>query len=175
VKDGEENNAKCEVIENGVSVQRNWSELQVGWIVCVRENEYFPADLVVISSSGEEGLCYVETKNLDGETNLKNKVAPKQLNAYLRENLRLIDLKDIEIICEIPNKDLYKFDGKMSLPTRVSPTKDVIPLSNDNVLLRGMSLRNTEFAYGIVIYTGPETKIQKNSLRTKYKMSKIMH
>jgi magnesium-transporting ATPase (P-type) len=84
-------------------------------------------------------------------------------------------VNDIEITCELPNKDLYKFDGKLSLPSVISPNRDAISLSNDNLLLRGMSLRNTEFVYGITVYTGPETKIQKNSLRTKYKISKIMH
>jgi P-type E1-E2 ATPase len=51
--------------------------LEVGSVVCVREDEFFPADLLLIKSSGSDGICYVETKNLDGETNLKNKVAPK--------------------------------------------------------------------------------------------------
>jgi magnesium-transporting ATPase (P-type) len=63
----------------------------------------------------------------------------------------------------------------MTLPSVISNNNTVIALSNDNLLLRGMSLRNTEFIYGIAVYTGPETKIQKNSLRTKLKMSKIMH
>lgn len=56
----------------------------------------------------------------------------------------------------------------------VSPFQDKIPLTNDNVLLRGMSLRNTEFVYGIVLYTGCETKIQMNSTRGRYKTSRIM-
>ena len=34
-----------------------------------------------------------------------------------------------------------------------------IALNNDNILLRGMSLRNTEFVYGLIIYTGPESKM----------------
>ncbi len=51
--------------------------MQVGSIVYVKEDEYFPADLLLIKSSGADGISYVETKNLDGETNLKNKVAPK--------------------------------------------------------------------------------------------------
>jgi magnesium-transporting ATPase (P-type) len=63
----------------------------------------------------------------------------------------------------------------MTLPSVISGNQSAIALSNDNLLLRGMSLRNTEFVYGITVYTGPETKIQKNSLRTKLKMSKIMH
>lgn len=63
----------------------------------------------------------------------------------------------------------------MTLPSAISTKQGAISLSNDNLLLRGMSLRNTEFVYGITVYTGPETKIQKNSLRTKLKMSKIMH
>lgn len=33
----------------------------------------FPADLVLLSSGHPEGVCYIETMNLDGETNLKLK------------------------------------------------------------------------------------------------------
>jgi len=49
-----------------------------------------------------------------------------------------------------------------------------IALNNDNILLRGMSLRNTEFVYGLIIYTGPESKMQMNAARAVYKTSKIM-
>ena len=49
------------------------------------ENQYFPCDVVIINSSLPKGICYVETKNLDGETNLKHKQAPKQV-VNLTEN-----------------------------------------------------------------------------------------
>ena len=39
----------------------------------VKENEFFPADIIVLSSTEPDGMLYVETKNLDGETNLKLK------------------------------------------------------------------------------------------------------
>jgi magnesium-transporting ATPase (P-type) len=76
-----------------------------------------PSDILVIASSGREGLCYVETKNLDGETNMKHRVAPKDLNNYFLNKIeRVKDLKTAEITCEVPNKDLANFDGKMILP-----------------------------------------------------------
>ena len=56
-----------------------WGDVCVGDVLLVKQNEFFPADMVLMSSSDEEGGCYVETKNLDGETNLKTKSVPKDL------------------------------------------------------------------------------------------------
>ena len=47
-------------------------------IVQVKDREYFPADLVLLSSTNPEGVSYIETMNLDGETNLKMKKALKE-------------------------------------------------------------------------------------------------
>lgn len=60
-----------------------WKKVQVGDIVKIMNDEFFPADLVLVQSAGAKGICYVETKNLDGETNLKHKVAEKHLNKSL--------------------------------------------------------------------------------------------
>lgn len=54
-----------------------WQELQVGQVVCVRNNEELPADILILATSEEEGRCFIETCNLDGETNLKRRTAVK--------------------------------------------------------------------------------------------------
>mmetsp|Transcript_18923 Transcript_18923/g.32307 ORF Transcript_18923/g.32307 Transcript_18923/m.32307 type:complete len:105 (+) Transcript_18923:363-677(+) len=56
-----------------------WRDIRVGDVVKVLKGQAIPADMVIIKSSGMKGSCYVETKNLDGETNLKIKQAHKQL------------------------------------------------------------------------------------------------
>ena len=134
----------------------------------VNENEFFPADLVVLNSTEDQGVFYVETKNLDGETNLKLKSVSKdmqgtflQVDAYSR--------LDGTFNIETPNNRIYKFDdnfdmAKMRAANNAANDSDVmfsslVPLSNDNVALRGMSLRNTENVTGVVVYTGHESKI----------------
>ena len=86
-----------------------------------------------------------------------------------------------------PNNLIYKFDGRIETARKGSrqllrqdsvPSSEdemIIPLSNDNILLRGMSLRNTEMVIGIVVYTGHETKIQMNTVKGEYKFSKMMN
>ena len=44
----------------------------------VNKNEDFPADLLFLSGAASSPQCYVETANLDGETNLKLKKAPNE-------------------------------------------------------------------------------------------------
>lgn len=78
-----------------------------------------PCDVVLISSSGLDGMCYIETKNLDGESNLKHKFAPTQLHnlaAQQADKNLMSRISPCVIWCESPNKDIYKFDGKLKLP-----------------------------------------------------------
>ncbi|KAJ2379980.1 hypothetical protein GGI05_006460, partial [Coemansia sp. RSA 2603] len=62
-----------------------------------------------------------------------------------------------------------------SLPDDVDYSSDPIqvPFSITNVLLRGMTLRNTDWVVGLVLYTGDQTKIVLNSGPTPYKRSRI--
>jgi phospholipid-translocating ATPase len=132
--------------------------LTVGSIVKIRRDEAFPADLLIVGSSLPKGICYIETKDLDGETNLKHKQAEKkllQLEISSEENL-LESYKGAFIECENPNDMLYRFEGTLYV-------KDIVaPLTVDQILLRGSVLKNTEFVFGIVVFTGHETKVMKN-------------
>ena len=144
-----------------------WKQLKTGQIVKVEKDEFFPADLVLLASSEPKNLCFVETKNLDGETNLKNKNAPKGIKEFK-------DFEDAarefegEVICETPNDQIYKYEGviKTAKGTKIS-------LSSDNLLLRGSSLRNTDWIVGVVTYTGHDTRIMRNSVASKQKQSNL--
>ncbi|XP_075479097.1 putative phospholipid-transporting ATPase 4 [Primulina tabacum] len=160
------NSRKVKVhVGNGLFVQKSWESLLVGDVVKVTKNEYFPSDLLLLSSSYEDGLCYVETMNLDGETNLK---AKKSLESTL-------DLdEDAEfggfratIRCEDPNPSLYTFVGNFERET------ECYPLSPCQVLLRDSKLQNTDYVYGVVIFSGPDTKAVRNSTICPSKRSRV--
>ena len=106
--------------------------------------------MLIVYSTEEDYVCHVETKNLDGETNLKNKSVPKKLQGKFEHTELAIKNFDGTIIMDGPNNLIYKFDGNLNmeekhLSDQLLPNNEkiVIPLSNDNIVLRGMSLRNT--------------------------------
>uniref|UniRef100_A0A8C1T9B6 Phospholipid-transporting ATPase n=1 Tax=Cyprinus carpio TaxID=7962 RepID=A0A8C1T9B6_CYPCA len=135
-------------------------------VVRAANGDHLPADLIILSSSEPQGMCYIETSNLDGETNLK-----------IRQGLQITaDIKDIDSLmrlsgrmeCETPNRHLYEFVGNIRLDGH-----STVPLGPDQILLRGAQLRNTQWVHGIVVYTGHDTKLMQNSTSPPLKLSNV--
>lgn len=63
---------------------------------------------------------------------------------------------------EQPNNSLYTFEATLTMQMGGTSTKE-IPLGPDQVLLRGAQLRNTTWMYGLVVFTGHETKLMRNA------------
>lgn len=166
-----------------------WKKLEVGDIVLLRDNEQVPADIAVLSTSDANGVCYVETKNLDGETNLKPRKALKATSSILSE-------EDIEhsafiVDAEPPHPNLYSFNGVLKYypPSAARPStmssettlpsstgaggEHLEPVTINELLLRGCTMRNTKWIIGIVVFTGADTKIMLNGGDTPSKRSKI--
>ncbi|KAL8105993.1 hypothetical protein AgCh_029709 [Apium graveolens] len=165
-QDDEVNGRKVNVHQgDGSFKQCEWKDLRVGDIVKVQKDEFFPADLLLLSSSYDDAICYVETMNLDGETNLKLKQSP-EVTSSLHEDTSYKNFK-ATVKCEDPNANLYTFVGSMEL------REEKFPLSPQQLLLRDSKLRNTEFIYGAVVFTGHETKVIQNSTAPPSKRSNI--
>ncbi|KAJ8934426.1 hypothetical protein NQ318_000643 [Aromia moschata] len=164
--DDETNHRRVEVLRGDNWISVRWKDVIVGDFVKVLNNTFFPADLVLISSSEPQGMSFIETANLDGETNLKIRQA-LQTTAKVTTTHELTQLSGT-IECEPPNKHLYEFNGVLR-----EAHKTAEHLGPDQLLLRGAILRNTSWIFGIVIYTGHETKLMRNSTKAPLKRSTV--
>ena len=123
-------------------VDTQWRNLCVGDVIRVQGGSYFPADLILLSSSDPGGICYIETSNLDGETNLKLREALQETVEFTNEDS--IDGLEGQVQCEQPNSNLYKFNGNIKL----SSAQQASPLNLSSLLLRGAKLMNTDWICG---------------------------
>ncbi|XP_003978792.1 phospholipid-transporting ATPase IC [Takifugu rubripes] len=164
--DKEINNRKCEVLLEGRFQESKWRNIEVGDVVRLKKNDFIPADILLLSSSNPNSLCYVETAELDGETNLKFKLGLRVTDERLQREQQLAAF-DAFIECEEPNNRLDKFTGTMRWQD------ERYPLDLDNMLLRGCKIRNTEECHGLVIFAGADTKIMRNGGKTRFKRTKI--
>jgi magnesium-transporting ATPase (P-type) len=110
-------------------------------------------------------LVFISTMNLDGETNLKERMIPfdsikeKHLNRFKGD-----------LLCDFPNESLESWDGNLT-----STLLDkVYNCSIKNTVLRGCTLRNTEYCTGVVVYVGNNSKIMMNSKKPPRKISNLM-
>ncbi|KAF4356833.1 putative phospholipid-transporting ATPase 9 [Cannabis sativa] len=151
--------------QDGTFGSTEWKTLKVGDVVKVEKNEFFPADLLLLSSSYEDSICYVETMNLDGETNLKLKQG-LEVTSFLHEDSNFQDFRAVAK-CEDPNANLYSFVGTFEFK------EEPYALTPQQLLLRDSKLRNTDYIYGVVVFTGHDTKVLQNSTDPPSKRSKV--
>uniref|UniRef100_A0A671TBY8 Phospholipid-transporting ATPase n=1 Tax=Sinocyclocheilus anshuiensis TaxID=1608454 RepID=A0A671TBY8_9TELE len=149
------NNRKVEVLIDG---DEKWMNVQVGDIVKLENNEFVTADLLLLSSSEPLNLIYIETAELDG-------LVSKHVNVNI--NLFILLYISGEVRCEPPNNRLDKFTGTLTV------RGETFALDNERILLRGCTLRNTEWCFGLVVFGGPDTKLIQNSGKSIFKRTSI--
>ncbi|ALC48588.1 CG9981 [Drosophila busckii] len=148
------NSTRVTLMRQGKQISIDSQFIVPGDLVLVSSASDVPCDLVLLHSTSKEQLCFVNTANLDGETNLKTIHVPTNYD-YNAVHMGTI-------VCEPATPDLYSFNGRIEL----SAGTQTIPLTIDNLLLRGVRLRGQERVVGCAIYTGMQTKLQLNSRYT---------
>jgi hypothetical protein len=193
--DVEENGRNTEIwnAQTGQFDRVQWAQVTVGSLVRVTTQDdgcspMIPSDLVLLVTSNLDGTCFLETMNLDGETNLKQRQASEDSHNNLKRETgtdpqtgeKVLAIRDeglkslkIEASCAEPDAMLYEFNGRM----KYNDLENKIPLyggsSGGQFLQRSTKLKNTKWIVGLCVYTGKETKIQKNMSDPPNKVSNI--
>jgi phospholipid-transporting ATPase len=151
---------------DGSTSEVAWAGLQPGMVVLIEDRGEFPADLIPLVSSEEAGKCYIETANIDGETNLKLKTAAMGLKGF--KNVEELLEHKISISFEPPSASIHSFSATLD-----GGKKGKAALGPMELLLRGAVLRNTKWIMGVIVYTGFETKLVMNSRDAPSKLSTV--
>eukprot|EP01135_Chromosphaera_perkinsii_P000065 Nk52_evm16s24 gene=Nk52_evmTU16s24 len=170
LSDEEVNHSLTHALRNGEFVEIMWKNVSVGDIIRVDNNEGMPADVVLLRTSEEAQVCYIETANLDGETNLKVKESHPATKNELKSEEAFSRFNGY-VEYEPANNSLLAFVGNIWCVE--GDAYKVNPVTMANIVLRGCTIRNTKEVYGLVIYTGHDTKIMMNDSAPRLKRTNI--
>ena len=137
------------------------ADVKVGDIIKIDDGKEVPADCVLLRVADNKPECFVKTANLDGERNLKPKLANEMLSTHL-ENIfgSKADQSNVNlsISCIVPQKELYYFEGRLRASLPDDPEYRM-NLDLNQFLHRGSSIENSGHVIAMVVYTGVETKL----------------
>ncbi|KAJ4478456.1 phospholipid-translocating ATPase [Lentinula aciculospora] len=155
-----------------------WEDVRVGDFVHITEGRPIPADILICATSDPENVAFVETKNLDGETNLKSRNAVPGL-IHLRSPEACASAENsFKVMCDRPETNMYRLNamvemGQSENDDDASGKGTKYPVDLQTVLLRGTVLKNTDWVIGVVLFTGEDTKIVMNAGKTPSKRSRV--
>jgi len=127
--------------------------------------------MLILATSHARGIVHVDTMALDGETNLKEKQTPLEHLPFLNlQDTKFLGSLQGSVFADSPNESLESWEGFVQLPK-----EELVHCSIKHLLLRGSTVKNTEFVLGVVIYAGKDTKILQNSKHPPHKVSNVMN
>lgn len=160
-------------------------DLSAGDFILIENDQEVPGDVALLNSgvrtrNGVEckNYCFVETSNLDGESNLKKKTSQHQqrcrgttwrVGPQGRFGICSCDRYYIENTSGFSVEDTGDLFTKFECSVRID-RGDVL-CNEKNVLLRGSRIKNTEYVLGIVVCVGGQTKLGRSHLKAKIKVS----
>jgi phospholipid-transporting ATPase len=158
--DKKHNEEEFKIVRDGEVVSVRSQQLRCGDVVKVNNFQFVPADLVLLSSSHKDGSAFLQTANLDGDLNLKGiRACPE--TAAASSPKKLSKLRGM-VAAAPPTADFLNLDATMVLDRDSEDESISVVLDAAQLMQRGAQLRNTDFAFGLVLYAGAQTKIQLN-------------
>jgi len=110
--DKKSNSQLFKVLKKGWQKIRS-DDIQVGDILMIEQGETFPADLILLSTSSIDGICYIQTSSLDGEKTLKKRRVPRNIECLVVQHEILPDSLPLSARCEseLPSSDLFRYSA----------------------------------------------------------------
>ena len=178
------NNQEVDFLDPQIAQLRKekWMYIRTGDIIKIQQDRQVTADIILLNTSDNHNLAYIETAELDGETNLKVRTGLQCTESLMDSNLDDFDGNHVlrlaafnaKVECEAPNNRLDRFQGKLIWKRDgIDKKPKEFSISNENILLRGTTLRNVSWAFGLVVFAGPDTKLMQNTGRTHFKRTSI--
>ena len=153
-------------------VDTTWKKIKVGQIIKILKDEVVPADIIVLESMDNKHQCYLDNSSINGNFDMfKIKKACNDTHAPTMKVMKFVEyVKNIKGILkyEEPNSNMNSFNGRLKLES--FPRASNINL--ENFVTRGATIKNVRYIYGLVVYTGMETKMMMTLKYTEVNVSK---
>lgn len=165
LEDKKINDRQYTLIRNGIKQTIKSKNIKVGDILVLKENDITPADIFLIKIDGDFQTCSIQSSNVDGSPDMKDIYPLNETKNFTNEEI--LNLKG-RVICNYPNRNLYYLSGKFDIYINGDKSNGSFPavLSNTNFIQYGTIINNDHDVYGVVCYTGPNTKIAMNTTTT---------
>lgn len=111
-----------------------WQDVRVGDLVHLSNNETVPADILLLRSSNPHGVCYIDTCDLDGETNLKLREVARGFTE--KQQLFCPSKFTSRVEVDLPTTKIYRFHGAL-----IHASGERVPVATENLLLRESRLK----------------------------------
>ena len=140
-------------------IDRPWKEIKVGQIIKVNKDEVVPADIIILEAMDHKHQCYVDNSSINGNFDMFTiKKACSDTHAATMKIIKFVEyVKNIKGILkyEEPNSNMNSFNGRLKLESFPRASN----INQENFVMRGATVKNVKLVYGLVVYTGMETKM----------------